>query len=150
MSASFHIRPYRETDRMAVLQLLALNTPAYFAETEKADFEHYLDHEREQYFVVEHENSVVGCGGINLDLAQHTAKISWDIIHPDFQGKGIGRALLQHRIRILRQTENVRNISVRISQLAWPFYAKNGFVLQQVFENYWAEGFDMYEMMYSK
>lgn len=150
MSASFHIRPYRETDRMAVLQLLALNTPAYFAETEKADFEHYLDHEREQYFVVEHENSVIGCGGINFDLSQHTGKISWDIIHPDFHGKGAGTALLQHRMEILQRMENVRNISVRTSQLAWLFYRKNGFVLQQICKDYWAEGYDMYEMEYNK
>ena len=44
---------------------------------------------------------VVGCGGINFAENKTIGKISWDIIHPDFQGKSLGTKLLKYRIEVL-------------------------------------------------
>ena len=41
------IRPYTDVDKVAVLSLIKLNTPLYFAESEAVDFSHYLDNEKE-------------------------------------------------------------------------------------------------------
>ena len=132
-----------------LLELLALNTPEYFAPEEAADFDHYLDAETEDYFVaLSPEGEIVGCGGINYFPQEQLARISWDMVHPQWQGKGVGGRLLQYRMELLRQTEGIHTIMVRTTQLVFPFYAKNGFALTETIKDYWAPGFDLYSMLY--
>ena len=87
------IREYQPTDKNAVIDLIRQNTPAYFAPKEEADFSNYLDSERELYFVLLLNKKVVGCGGINFTKDKASGKISWDIIHPQYQGKSLGAQL---------------------------------------------------------
>ncbi|MFM1998791.1 MAG: hypothetical protein RL204_738, partial [Bacteroidota bacterium] len=109
-------------------------------------FDHYLDNEIDLYFVVTVDNQVVGCGGININNDSKTSKISWDILHPEFQGKSLGTMLLKHRIELLRSMPSIENIVVRTSQVAYKFYEKSGFKTTQIEKDYWAEGFDLYYM----
>jgi ribosomal-protein-alanine N-acetyltransferase len=142
------IRPYASADQETLLQLLRLNTPHYFAPEEEADFVHYLKNEREEYFVLEYQGEVIGCGGINYSEDKQTGKISWDIFHPAYHGKGLGSQLLRYRISLLKDRAQVRHITVRTSQLVYAFYEKNGFQLVKVIKEYWAPGFDLYKMVY--
>ena len=144
MTASPTIRPYQPSDKPAVLELLRLNTPAYFSPEEEADLIFYLENEREDYFVIIVNEKVVGCGGINY--SGKTGKISWDMLHPDYQNQGLGRKLLQFRISKLKANPEIESVTVRTSQLAYGFYQKNGFKLTQTEKDYWAAGFDLYEM----
>jgi N-acetylglutamate synthase-like GNAT family acetyltransferase len=145
----FNIRKYTPEDKAGIMQMIRLNIPAYFAPEEAADLDHYLDHEVEQYFVVLNEaETLIGCGGINYFPEEQLARISWDIIHPEWQGKGVGSRLLQHRLDVLRPDEQVNTIMVRTSQLVYPFYEKNGFRLSEIVKDYWAPGFDLYTMLY--
>lgn len=144
------IRPYQPADQPAVLDLLRQNTPQFFAPEEEKDLLHYLQHEREQYYVVAAAGAVVGCGGINFSADGTVGKISWDIFHPQHQGKGLGSLLLQYRIQKLKATPQVQAITVRTSQLVYSFYQKNGFTLKEVVKDYWAPGFDLYFMEYGE
>lgn len=144
------IRLYRNEDRGFVLSLLKQNTPKYFSPEEESDFIYYLEHELDLYFVVEIENQIIGCGGINRFPEQHLAKISWDIIHPDFQGKSIGKKLLQYRLNLLQKEQNLHTIQVRTSQITYRFYEKNEFELRSINKDYWAKGFDLYDMILKK
>ena len=94
------IREYQPTDKNAVIDLIRQNTPAYFAPKEEADFSNYLDSERELYFVLLLNKKVVGCGGINFTKDKASGKISWDIIHPQYQGKSLGAQLLKYSVFI--------------------------------------------------
>jgi len=141
-----NIRPYISTDKTAVIKLLRLNTPAFFDETEQTDLEHYLDNEIEDYFVVEVENEIIGAGGINYFLNENTARIAWDFIHPNKQGKGIGRLLTEHRLNHLKTYTAVDTIIVRTSQHVYKFYEKLNFKLTSVKPDFWAVGYDLYEM----
>lgn len=140
------IRPFQLSDRTQVLHIFQLNTPAWFAPEEAADLEDYLSNNAQHYFVVENEGVIIGSGGFNLFPEEQTARISWDIIHPDFHGKGVGKTLTQFRIDAIQQLEPDYSIIVRTSQLAYGFYEKLGFVLEQVEKDYWAKGFDLYLM----
>lgn len=142
------IKPYQTSHKEAVLQLLRLNTPQFFDPSEEADFVHYLDNELEDYFIIEQAGQVVGCGGINYLVADKTARISWDMLHPTAQGKGLGAQLVQHRIEHISTQPDIETIVVRTSQLAYKFYQKCGFVLQEVTKDYWAKGFDLYYMVF--
>jgi len=141
-----NIRKHIESDREGILELLRLNTPAYFSPDEEKDLIEYLEKDADNYFVVEEDGRIWVCGGFNLSEDGQTAKISWDIVHPEAQGKGVGTELTKFRIRKMKQINGVRIISVRTSQLAYKFYEKFGLQLREVVKDYWAVGFDMYRL----
>ena len=126
------IRAYEPKDKKEVINLMRLNTPEYFAIEEEDDLNNYLETERELYYVLLYDQKLVGCGGINFADNNTTAKISWDIIHPDYQGKSLGTQLLKHRIDILNAIGGIQKITVRTSQVAYKFYEKQGFELFEI------------------
>ncbi|MEZ4774019.1 MAG: N-acetyltransferase [Bacteroidia bacterium] len=142
------IREYQHTDQPAVLTLLRLNTPDFFSPEEESDLIYYLENEIEYYFVIETDGQICGCGGFNFSGNHAVGKISWDIIHPDFQGKSLGKTLLKYRIERLKEFAEVETIIVRTSQLVYKFYEKVGFQLVETVKDYWAKGFDLYKMEY--
>ncbi|WP_291727027.1 GNAT family N-acetyltransferase [Bernardetia sp.] len=141
------IRNYQEKDKNSLIKLIGLNIPKYFGIEEEQDFIEYLEDEKEDYFVIEDKitNQIIGCGGINYFENPISARISWDIIHPSFHGKGIGKKLLLHRIEHIKN-KKITSVIVRTSQLAYKFYQKIGFKLEKVEKDFWAEGFDLYSM----
>lgn len=144
--ANFMIRSYQSVDKPQLLALLNLNIPRYFAHSEVADFSDYLDNNVEAYFVIEEAKHIVGCGGINYFPREATARISWDIIHPDYHGQGMGRALTLHRINEIKKNPAIKTILVRTTQLTYHFYEKMGFELERIEKEFWAKGFDLYQM----
>jgi len=144
------IREYETKDKNEVINLIRLNTPKYFAVDEEGELNKYLESERELYYVLLHDQKLVGCGGINFADNNTTGKISWDILHPDYQGKSLGTKLLKHRIDKLNSINGVQKITVRTSQVAYKFYQKQGFELFEIKKDYWADGFDMYNMEYKQ
>ena len=144
------IRNYSVKDKNKVVELLRLNIPTYFAPEEEQDFNHYLENEIDLYYVLEFDEKIVGSGGINFKQDPATGYISWDILHPDFQGQGLGTLMLDYRIEKLKKTKKVSKIIVRTTQLVYKFYEKAGFKLVEEVKDYWAEGFDLHEMEYVK
>jgi ribosomal protein S18 acetylase RimI-like enzyme len=144
------IREYKDCDKSSVIALLRLNTPAYFSQLEESDLIYYLDYEVDRYFVLELDNSIVGCGGINFSADRTFATLSWDIVHPNHQGKSLGSMLLNYRLENIAKDPRVKDIKVRTSQLVYKFYEKNGSKLIKIVKDYWAEGFDLYEMVWVK
>ena len=144
------IVPYNANDKIHVLDLLALNTPQYFAPAEYADFDNYLDNLVDDYFVVKSDNKIVACGGINYFPEQAKAHISWDIVHPHFQRKGIGQQLLQYRLNIIKNKSEISSIIVNTSQLVEAFYAANGFVRIALEKDFWGTGIDLVRMEFQK
>lgn len=148
MKDKVFIRAYKDHDKDSILNLLKLNTPKYFAPEEEKDLIYYLENEIEFYFVMEFENEIIGCGGFNFSDDRSIGKISWDIIHPGFQGKSLGSLLLNYRIKKLKQFIGLETITVRTSQHVYQFYEKSGFILVDKVKDYWAKGFDLYKMEY--
>lgn len=140
------IRAYTIKDKEELVNLLRLNIPEYFAESEEKDFIEYLDNHLEFYFVVEDNGKIIGAGGFNHLPENNEARISWDIIHPDHQGKGVGKKLTRYRIDLIKKILPITIIRVRTTQLVYKFYEKMGFGLERVEKDFWAEGFDLYQM----
>lgn len=141
-----NIRPYCVDDRERLLEILRENIPQYFAVNEEQDFIDYLNHHLEQYYVLEVEETILACGGINLGKDGITAVISWDVVARQSQGKGYGRALTVFRIEKMKEMEGISRVSVRTSQLVYQFYEKFGLQLREVVKDYWSEGFDLYRL----
>lgn len=140
------IRDYKLSDKNAILELLKLNTPEYFAPSEEHDLIDYLNNHLENYYVVEEKGKILGCGGFNRSDEPGIIRISWDIINPTSQGKGVGTFLTKFRIQKIKELRDIRTIVVRTTQLVYPFYEKLGFELKSVEKDYWAPGFDLYYM----
>lgn len=141
-----HMRAYVPADKAALLAVLRQNTPRFFAASEEDDFITYLDLHREDYFVVETDHRIIGSGGINYFPDEAVARLSWDLLHPDFQGQGIGTQLTLHRIDHIRQNPAIRHVVVRTTQVAYGFYQKLGFTLEKMETDFWAPGFDLYQL----
>lgn len=150
MTNRITIRAYELKDEREVINLLRLNTPEYFAIDEEEDLKQYLERERELYYVLLYDGKIVGCGGINFADDNTTGKISWDIFHPEYQGKSLGTKLLRHRIEKLQSIDGIQKITVRTSQVAYKFYEKQGFALVEIIKDYWSDGFDLYNMEYKQ
>ena len=140
------LRAYRTSDKLQLIKLLQLNTPTYFAASEQEDFEEYLDKHSDNYYVIEVNEQIISCGGYNYDEDSTIGKLSWYIVHPNYQGKGYGKQIVQYCIKALKAQPSVKMISVRTSQLVYPFFEKLGFELKKVEKDYWAKGFDLYQM----
>lgn len=140
------IRPYNSADKGEVLNLIGLNTPRYFAPAEEEDLSRYLDEESVYYFVVEENGKIIGAGGFNPFPEENLVRISWDLIHPAYQGRGIGSKLTHFRINLIKKKFQVKEIQVRTTQLAYRFYEKLGFSSVKTVSNFWAPGFDLYDM----
>ena len=140
------IRPYEKSDKADVINLFRLNTPNYFSSEEEDDLIYFLENERELYYVVSINKEIVGCGGYNFSEDKSTGIICWDIVHPNFQGKSVGRNLLNYRITQIKNVNSIRKITVRTSQLVYRFYEKQGFVLVEIVHDYWSKGFHLYRM----
>ena len=150
MTSLITIREYEANDKNDLINLIRLNTPEFFATDEEKDLNKYLETERELYYVLLYDGKIVGCNGINLADEETIGKISWDIFHPDYQGKSFGTKLLKHRIDKLNSISSIQKITVRTSQVAYKFYEKQGFELFEIKKDYWADGFDMYNMEYKQ
>ncbi|MCF6360106.1 MAG: GNAT family N-acetyltransferase [Cyclobacteriaceae bacterium] len=140
------IKSYSPEYKLDLLHLLRLNTPHYFNQSEEIDLIKYLDEQIEDYYVIELNNKIIGCGGINYEPDKNAAIISWDIIHPDFQRKGLGKEILTYRIDRIKKMGIYPQVIVRTSQFTNKFYEKNGFKLIETVKDYWAKGIDLYYM----
>lgn len=150
MKTNLKIRAFRNKDRNELLDILKLNVPSYFAEEEIDDYKNFLVESVQKYFIAEVDKKIVGAGGINFQKENRMARISWDFVSPEYQNKGIGSKLLQHRLDLLDSMETIETIMVRTSQMAYKFYEKNGFILKEIHKDYWAEGYDMYKLVYKE
>lgn len=142
-----NIRPYYVNDQPQLLELLRSNTPRFFDASEEKEFLEYLQQDSENYYIIEEANAVIGSGGFNYGFDHgKTARISWGMVHPDWQGKGIGKKLTQFRINEIQKHPEVEKIVVRTTKMVHRFYQKQGFELEKIKKDYWAPGFDLYQM----
>ena len=125
-----NIRKYTLADKESIIDLFRINTPNYFSIIEEKDLIYYLDNYTENYYVVELEHQLIGSGGFNFADDLEIAKISWDIFHPNYHGRGFGSKLTQFRIEKIKEYDDIKIISVRTSQLTFKFYEKFGFKIK--------------------
>lgn len=141
------IRPYHSEDRDILLGIFHKLTPESFHPSEEKQFQEYLDFGIEDYYVILEKGQIIGAGGINYFPEEKSARISWDMVHPEFQGKGFGSFLIQHRLNVINSSnQEIKRIIVRSWQGGYVFYGKHGFQLEYVKKDYWAKGFDLYFM----
>jgi GNAT superfamily N-acetyltransferase len=119
------IRPYEPRDRDACLAIFDSLTPAFLDTSARPHFEAWLDDPSGPFFVLEHDDVRVGCGGYTVDATEAT--LHWGMVRADCQGKGIGRFLLMYRVREIGRTGNVAMILAHSPAPSVGFFEKQGF-----------------------
>lgn len=139
----YTIEEYNDKDREALLNIFRLNVPGYFAAEEEEDLIMFLDNYADNFYVCKEESKLIGCGGHNMK--DDLGILSWYIVHPHYQKKGVGRQLVDYNIAELKR-KGYKKIRVRTSQFTDKFYEKFGFTLKRIEKDFWAKGIDLYEM----
>ncbi len=141
------LRPYLPTDRAACLGVFESNVPEYFDPAEQTGFESFLDNPDCPYFVMEHDESIVGCGGYALGQQNGLASMVWGMVRRDSHKLGLGRFLLLYRLREIGKASGIEMVRLDTSQKAEPFFRKQGFKATGVVKNGYGPGLDRVEMV---
>jgi N-acetylglutamate synthase-like GNAT family acetyltransferase len=128
-------------DLESVLAIFDANVPRYFSPLERAWYADYLKNEVEDYFVLDHNDQIIGAGGLNYE--KHWAVLSWGLIAPAYHGRGLGTQITQYRINFVRANTNLPSIIVRTSQHTDGFYTKMGFKVTERKKDFWGKGMDL-------
>jgi putative acetyltransferase len=132
MSNSFSIRNYRPADFDAVTIVWRIARERSIPEFQRAkghffyeDQGYFRDHilKENQVFIVESEGKPVAFMAMREDFIDHL------YVHPDYQKRGIGKALLD--LARQRSPEHVWLYTLQINTNARAFYEKNGFVAEK-------------------
>ena len=144
-----HVRAYAPADRAACLALFDGNVPTFFTPGERADFAAFLDAYAADWAfqVVERGGAIVACGGHRVAADGATAGFCWGMVDRAQHRTGIGRILTQARLDAARATPGVRQVRLDTSQHTKGFYARFGFVVEQVVPDGYGPGLDRVDML---
>lgn len=150
--SDFITRSYQVKDELACLAIFDTNTPPFFSLQERNDFQRYLRRQAliAPYLVIEHEGSVIACGGLEVQLHANSAGLVWGMVRRDYHGKGIGRFLTSERLKETRQITNVHQVLIDTSQHTKGFYEKLGFRTVSITADGYESGLDRYDMVLSQ
>lgn len=142
------LRPYFPSDKNTCLAIFESNLGQYFAEYEREEFSVYLDEKcAENYWVLEDNNEIVGCGGIYENFKENCVGLAWGMVHNNHHKKGYGAFLTKFRVEKM-----ITNYPTHIKQLAtsqhtFSFYEKMGFKVTKITENGFGKCIDRYDMV---
>jgi ribosomal protein S18 acetylase RimI-like enzyme len=91
------------------------------------DIDRKLDRDPENLLVVEHDGEVVG--SVMVGYEGHRGWVNYLAVHPDHQGRGLGRRLMERAEEVLGQLGCAKvNLQVRSSnEAAIGFYRRIGY-----------------------
>jgi N-acetylglutamate synthase-like GNAT family acetyltransferase len=135
------IRDYTAHDRQACLQILEGNTPNFFVPTDRNDFSNFLDNLPGPYYIIEAQEQIVACGGWAM-RGHEMAVLTWGIVRRDLHRQGIGRELLQYRLKSIQSDGRATVVRILTVQLVQEFFAKQGFVVVDVAPTGFGAGLD--------
>ena len=121
------VRPYQPKDRTACLAILNSLVPRLISPASKPRFETFLDNITDPFFVMEHDDSIIGCGGYAIPPNSDTAELKWGMVRDDLRKTGLGRFLLLYRIREIAKTNGIAMVTVETPPASAPFFDKQGF-----------------------
>ena len=139
------IRPFQPTDAEACIAVIRSNMPAYFSESDVEDFRSFLTELPGEYFVVEHADAVVACGGW-ADNDDDTCALTWGAVEAGLHRRGIGNALMKHRLGRIAEASERSILRIETTPEVAPFFERHGFRAVEKKPDGFGDGFDQWIM----
>jgi GNAT superfamily N-acetyltransferase len=120
-------RRIRPEDLAGCLELYSLNEPKRFPENMKDHYERSLLAGDTYYLVAEIDGQIVASGGLSYVGREGHAVLSYGLVHPSHQRKGIGTALFLARLALLRPNGLYYRIFIFALRQSMGYYRRFGF-----------------------
>ncbi len=140
MAGTIGFRDYRPGDFARCVHLFDSNVPDFFLPTERPAFLDFLAGEERRpprlredpradarFYLLKDGGTVVGCGGWYLE--GEIAGLSWGIVDRARHRQGLGRLLVEERLRKIRKDGRSRWVRVRTIAAVQGFFQHLGFRL---------------------
>jgi len=135
---------YQESDRSDCLAILESNSPEYFTEVDRVEFERFLDRLPGEYLICCVGDRVVGCGGW-AENDDGSCALTWGMIHGSLHQQGLGSRLLGERLRRAQQAGHSL-FRIETTPDVAPFFERVGFRATEKEKDGFAPGFDRWVM----
>jgi len=119
-------RPYSPADREQCLELYRLNEPGRFPEGVLEDYNRVLEGTG-YILVLEQGGRIIATGGLHHITGRNMTMFWCGLVHPDFQGRGVGTTLFYARIALLNTDLMLQKICIAAVQASFGFYQRFGF-----------------------
>jgi N-acetylglutamate synthase-like GNAT family acetyltransferase len=124
---SLQFRRYRDSDLEQCLEIYRLNESGRFPEGILNRYWRLLADHGAYFLVLEQDGRIVATGGI-AHYDANMAILCYGLVHPEFQGRGIGTALLFARLALLPlDPKDQHAISIACVSNSLGFYERFGF-----------------------
>lgn len=142
-----YIRDYTPSDRDAVIAAFRSNVPTHFASSEESFLEETLAAPDGPLFVVADGPSVIGFGGYEISDFYNRGTLVWGLVHADRHKQGLGRLLLEHRLRHMAAAhDRPRHAVVDTTPHIAGFYERCGFEIVARWPGGYRTGFDRVDL----
>jgi len=146
------IRKYLKNDRLGCINAFKSNVPDYFTRDEIKDFEAFLTRLesidiRTQFYVINYENEIIGCGGFGDKDNKGVISLAWGLVHRDYHKMGYGEKLLKHRIAQIKLLNPNFPVVIDTTQYSFGFFEKYGFKVTKITNDYYEIGMHRYDMI---
>lgn len=146
------IRAYQPTDRRGCIDAFKTNVPKFFTEDEITDFENFLlklenGSIQTHFYVVEENNTIIGCGGFGDKDNTGVISLAWGLVHKNFHKKGFGEKLLVHRLEQIKLLFPELPVVIDTTQHSYGFFEKYGFVTTKITNDFYTTGMHRYDMI---
>lgn len=142
-----HLRLFVDADLEACVALCAANSPEHMLPHEVEELREFLvekPYAPAPYFVVEAEGVIVACGGVATEGAE--LHLCWGLVHPDWQRRGLGTRLVEHRLDWARGRAGLEVARLCTSQRTRAFYERFGFKSTRFTPDGFGPGLDRHDM----
>lgn len=120
-------RRFDPADLPQCLELYALNEPGRFPMGVKPQYENSLTEGHAYHLVTEDEGRIVASGGVSYVVHDDRVCLSFGLVHPSHQGRGIGTALLMARLAMLKPRRFTYHVFIFAVEASLPYYRRFGF-----------------------
>ena len=120
------IRTYRLDDAEACLRIFDSNGPEYFASHERARLTEFLQAPPGNYYVMEKDGELLGCGGFAPCEEPGVVTLTWGMVRRDMHRHGLGRFLLFYRLKEIGKLPGVSSVKLDTTPIVAGFFEKAG------------------------
>ncbi|MES2381454.1 MAG: GNAT family N-acetyltransferase [Bacteroidota bacterium] len=152
------IRQYTPADRLQCIDIFNSNCPTYLDPSEINGLENWLNgldkgeivyknSAADFFYVVEHNNTVIACGGFYIVKDKQQANMTWGMVNNLCHKQGYGKQLFQYRVIQIKKLFPTHSIVLDTSQHTYPFFERFGFTVTNIIPNAYGPGLDRYDMI---